>query len=200
MPKIHCICVAYERYEPLEILIRCFLIQTCPDWVLHIVYDGPAPQRIMDIIEPFTHGNRKDDRIHFYQSDERYQNYGHPNRRSMLQSIKCDTKDFILLSNDDNYYVPVFIEKMIEVAKPNTGIIYCNTVHSHMQYDINVSELKENFIDIGAFIVRSDVAKATGFNHDHFSADGRYAEECAGTCRARGLQITKIHKPYFIHN
>jgi hypothetical protein len=97
-------------------------------------------------------------------------------------------------------YVPVFVEKMLDVVKHNTGIVYCNTVHSHMQYDVHLSELKENFIDIGAFIVRADAAKKTGFNHDHFSADGRYAEECVGTCRAMGLQIIKIHKPYFIHN
>lgn len=198
--KVHCIAVAYERYEPLEILIRCFLIQTSPDWVLHVVYDGPAPQRILDIIEPFTHGHRKDDRIHFYQSEERYQNFGHPNRRSMLQSIQCDPNDFILLSNDDNYYVPLFVEKMTDVIKPHTGIVYCNTVHSHMQYDVHISELKENFIDIGAFIVRADVAKRTGFNHDHFSADGVYAEGCLSTCRGMGLQTIKIHKPYFIHN
>lgn len=197
---IQVIAVAYDRVEPLEILIRCFLIQTNPDWVLHIIYDGPAPEKILDIIEPFTHGHRKDNRIHFYQSEERYQAYGHPNRRSMLQSVQCDPHDFILLSNDDNYYVPVFIEKMIEAIKSNTGIVYCNTVHSHMQYDINVSELKENFIDIGAFIVRADVAKHTGFNHDHFSADGRYAEECYGTCVSKGLKAIKIHKPYFIHN
>ena len=198
--KINVIAVAYERYEPLEILIRCFLIQTCPDWTLSIVYDGEAPQGIMDIVEPFISGNRKDERIRFYCSEERYQKFGHPNRRSMLQSLKCDLNDFILLSNDDNYYIPVFIEKMIETVKFNTGIVYCDTVHSHMQYDINVSELKENFIDIGAFIVRADVAKITGFNHDHFSADGRYAEECYGTCVSKGLKAIKIHKPYFIHN
>jgi len=200
MPKIHCICVAYERYEPLEILIRCFLIQTCPDWTLHIIYDGEAPQRIMDIVEPFISGNRKDERIRFYCSEERYQNYGHPNRRSMLQSIKCDPNDFILMQNDDNYMIPRTIEFIQNVIKPNTGIVYWDTVHSHMDYYVHISELKENFIDMAAFAVRADVARRTGFNSDHFSADGRYAEECVGTCRSMGLQIIKIKKPLLIHN
>jgi hypothetical protein len=194
--KIHCIIVAYERYIPLEILIRCFVLQSSPEWVLHIVYDGPAPQGILDIVTPFL----SDSRIHFYQSPERYQKYGHPNRRTMLQTIECGSRDFILLSNDDNMYVPRFVEFVLKEVKFNTGLIYCDTVHSHMEYNLHISQLAENFIDIGAFVVRADVAKITGFNYDHFSADGKYAEECMQTCNRMSLKAVKINKPLFIHN
>jgi hypothetical protein len=194
--KLHVIIVAYERYIPLEIMIKCFQVQTSPDWVLHIVYDGPAPQGILDIINPVL----KDERIHFYESPERYQKYGHPNRKTMLETLKCDPKDFILLTNDDNFYVPRFVEFMLKEVKYNIGLVYCDTVHSHMEYRLHVSELKENFIDLGAFIVRADIAKMTGFNHDHFSADGVYAEECVRTCNLKRLKTVKINKPLFVHN
>ena len=117
----------------------------------------------------------------------------------MLQSIETTTGDYILLSNDDNYYVPRFVEFMLKNTTGN-GIIYCDTVHSHMEYGYHVSDLKENFIDIGAFIVREDIAKKTGFNYDHFSADGVYAEECYANCKRKGLKALKINKPLFIHN
>jgi hypothetical protein len=198
--KIEIIMVAYERYEELEIAIRCFRIQTNPNWVLHIVYDGKAPQGIINIVAPYLNGDRADSRIHFYESPERYQNYGHPNRRAMLQAIECNPNDFILMTNEDNYYVPRFVEFMLKAADPKTGIIYCNTVHSHFEYNLNSSELHENSIDMGAFMVRADAAKSTGFNHDHFSADGTYAEECVRTCQHRGLKMIKVHKPLFIHN
>ena len=58
-------------------------------------------------------GSREDSRIHFYESPERYQNYGHPNRRSMLKAIECNPSDFILMTNDDNYYVPRFVAYML---------------------------------------------------------------------------------------
>jgi hypothetical protein len=193
---LHVIMVAYERYVPLEIAIRSFLVQTDQRWVLHIIYDGPAPQGILDIVQPLM----KDARVKFYQTPVRNGKYGHPNRRAMLQEIVCDERDFILLTNDDNYYVPRFVELMLREAIVKIGLVYCNTVHSHWEYGVNNSELRENFIDIGAFIVRSDIAKATGFNHDHFSADGRYAEDCADTCRRKGLKTVKINKPLFIHN
>jgi hypothetical protein len=194
--KIQIIMVAYNRYTELEIAIRSFMVQSNPDWVLHIVYDGPAPQGILDIVTPLL----IKDKIIFYQSEERYQCYGHPNRRSMLQAVQCSPHDFILLGNDDNYYVPKFIEWMTKFIDNTVGLVYCDTVHSHMEYDLHRSELKENFIDIGSFIVRADVAKETGFNYDHFSADGRYAEECHATCKAKGLRVVKVQKPLFVHN
>lgn len=194
--KLQIICVAYERYIPLEILCKCFQVQTNPNWMLHIIYDGPVPEGIINLINPLL----KDERIHFYQSAERYQNYGHPNRRMMLKTLQCDFKDFILLTNDDNMYVPRFVEFMLGEVKWNTGLVYCNTVHSHMEYNLHISQLAENFIDIGAFIVRADVAKETGFQWDHFSADGKYAEECVTTCNKKRLKIVKVDKPLFIHN
>ena len=194
--KLHIICVAYERVIPLEILVRSFMVQTNPNWVLHVVYDGPTPPEILNIKVPF----KDDKRVRFYESEERYGCYGHPNRRSMLQTIETEKGDFVLLTNDDNYYVPVFVEYMLGIVKKKTGIVMCNTVHSHAGYDINFSELRENSIDIGAFIVREDIAKTTGFNHDHFSADGTYAEECHRNCLKFGSIAVKINKALFIHN
>jgi hypothetical protein len=108
--------------------------------------------------------------------------------------------DYILMSNDDNYYVPRFVEFMLNAVDQRAGIIYCDTVHSHCDYDYHHSELKENHIDMGAFMVRADVAKSVGFNHDHFSADGTYAEECMRRCNIKSLRAVKVKKPLFVHN
>lgn len=198
--KIHVIVVAYERYEPLEILIRSFLVQTNPNWILYVIYDGPVPQKILDIIGVFIDGSRKDERIHFYKSEQRYQKYGHPNRRMMLQEIKTDLDDFILMTNDDNYYICRFVEFFLGVIKPDTGIVYCDTLHSLTDYDVHNSTLGQGGIDMGAFIVRSDVAKQTGFNHDDVQADGFYAGECLKTCERENLKAIKINKALFVHN
>ena len=194
--KLQVIAVAYERYIPLEILCKCFQIQTNPNWMLHIIYDGPVPEGIINIVNPLL----KDERIHFYQSAERYQNYGHPNRRMMLQTLQCEMKDFILMQNDDNYMIPRSVEFILNEIKWNTGLVYWNTIHSHMDYNVHISELKENFIDMAAFAVRVDIAKSVGFNYDHFSADGVYAEQCAKECEKKRLKIVKINKCLLVHN
>lgn len=201
MKKLHVIVATYEQYEYLEILIKCFIIQTNPNWVLHVVYDGPVPRGVWDIINPFLiKGKRYDERVHFYETPERLQQYGHPNRKAFLQSIKTDPDDFILITNGDNYYVPIFVEEFLAQCTTNTGFVFCDTLHSYMRYAVLKTILAENHIDLGSFIVRADVAKTVGFNHMHLSADGRYAVECANYCRAKKLRVVQIGKPLFVHN
>lgn len=194
MKKINIICVAYERPVRMRILIDCILTQTNPNWQLYIVYDGKAPRKIRKIMELYA-----DDRILMVESEIRNQNYGHPNRKWMLDRLPSNT-DFVLMTNDDNYYVPKFVEYMLNECAPDVGMVYCDTVHSHASYDINYSELRENHIDMGAFIVRQDVAKEAGFNYICFNADGKYAVECAETCKKKGLKIVHINKAIFVHN
>ena len=192
---IHCICVAYERPLRLEILIRSFIVQTSSRWMLHIVYDGPVPEKITDIVQPLM----SDGRIRFYQSEERNQKYGHPNRRMMLQKIETKKGDFILMTNDDNYYVPKFVEYFLKSIKPNVGMIYCNTLRN-FEYEVHNSVIGSGGIDMGAFIVREDIAKKTGFNYDTVCADGIYAHQCNEACKKEKLIAVKIEKPLFIHN
>jgi hypothetical protein len=193
--KIQVIAVAYERVIPLRILIDCFLVQTDPRWNLSIIYDGLAPVEIQEVI-----GLTEDPRIHFYCTERRYGNFGHPNRRQMLSKLAAEKDDYILMTNDDNYYVPKYVELMLNACSRSIGIVSCNTVHSHFGYDVHYSRLFEGGIDMGAFIVKFPIAKMVGFNHDHFSADGLYAQECATMARTEGLDIIHITKPLFVHN
>lgn len=189
------ICTAYERPTALRVLIESFLLQTNPNWVLYIIYDGTPPKEIFDVISSY-----EDKRIIFEHTPKRNGNYGHPNRDIMLQQIGGSNTDFVLITNDDNYYVPKFIEYMFNMIDNNTGIVYCDTVHSLLNYTLHKSVLRERGIDMGAFIVRFDIAKLVGFKSIHESADGAYAAECKRYCDNRGMLSKYIPKPLFVHN
>jgi hypothetical protein len=193
---LHIIAVAYQRPIQLRILCDCFIVQTDPRWVLYIMYDGPPPEDIKQVMDLYN----SEKRIHFMCSSHRNGNYGHPNRRKALAKLSGFPDDFVLLTNDDNYYVPVFVEYMMQQATRTVGMVICNTVHSHFQYKVHESKPIENSIDMGAFWVRLPIAKAVGFNWDDFSADGKYAEECANACRCNGLEVVHVYKPLFVHN
>ena len=192
--KLQVLCVAYNRPIELMELCICFLRQTNPNWELTIMYDGVVPKQISDIMGLFG-----DERIHFMHSPTRNGNYGHPNRKTMLEGLQCDSNDFVLMTNDDNVYVPIFVDVMLG-ATESAGVVMCNTLHSYTKYLPHISELRECGIDMGAFIVRADVAKSVGFNHIHFSADGKYAEECGLYCKEKGLGIKHVQHLLFIHN
>jgi GT2 family glycosyltransferase len=193
MGIIKVIAVAYQRPVPLQTLCNSFIVQTSPDWELVIVHDGPAPDDVRV-------GVPKHEKILFLESNERNGFYGHPNRRKMLQDIPAGADDYILITNDDNYYVPTYVKFMLSSAVGKPGLIYCDTVHSYFGHDVLKSRLKKDFIDMGAFIVRADVAKAVGFNSDDYAADGIYCEECVSYCQAHGLGTVYLPKPLFVHN
>lgn len=213
--KINIICVAYQRPVRLRGLIDSFIVQTDQNWSLQICHDGPATDEIWKVLDLYKishkNGISHDGKIEFWETPKRNGLYGHPNRRTMLENLKGDKNDYVLITNDDNYYVPRYVEFMLKMAAPNVGIIYCDTDHSHAEYDTDFimcrrPELLEHHIDMGAFIVKLDLAKEVGFNYthckakDYFSADGVYAEECNAKRIEKGLRSTYIRKLLFVHN
>ena len=193
MDTLKILVVAYQRVLPLQIMIDCFRVQTDPRWEMHIIHDGPAPEEVKNIIPD-------DPRINFYETKQRMKNWGHPNRRYLLNNVPAKIDDFILITNDDNYYVPTYVQYMRAAANTGVGIVYNDCLHNYYSYDVLKSKMQTNHIDMGSFIVRQDVAKSVGFTSDAFHADGIYAEACAGYCNTHSLSIKYIPKSLFIHN
>jgi hypothetical protein len=193
---LHIICTVCNRATNLNLLIGSFILQTNSNWQLYIINDGPPIPDINIVV-----GSYQDSRIHFMSTPKKNGHWGHPNRQIMLKQIPLNHRDFVLITNDDNYYVPLFVEYfMKECRKNGMGFVYCNTLHSFLDYDVLISEVREGAIDMGSFAVRLDVAKKVGFNHIHISADGAYANQCATYCKAKKLKTFHINKAIFIHN
>lgn len=189
------IAVTFGHTTELEVFIGSLLLQTNPDWQLYLVHDGPVPIEVCKIMARYS-----DPRITFWHSEERNGKYGHPNRRKALEALEGDPDDFVLMTNGDNYLSPAFVKQMLDAAKPGVGIVTCDCVHSHLDWGYHRSQLFEGGLDMSAFIVRYDVAKAVGFRHDHFSADGAYAVDCGAECARRGLSVAHIARALFVHN
>lgn len=194
--KLHIIVLAFNRVMPLRMLIDCFILQSYPYWNMTIVHDGAAPGGVKNIITGYT-----DPRISFIETEKINGHYGFPNRQMMVERSDPKQGEFLLFSADDSYYVPHFIEFMMDEAKDDVGMVYCDMVHSHIRYSLLPGELKVNHIDMGAFITDIQVAKEVGFQHiNEFAADGMFAEECAAKCHEWGLRTVHVPKPLFIHN
>lgn len=187
---------AYDR--PICLRMGCdgFLLQTDPHWILHVVYDGPAPKAIKDVMALY----KDEPRILFRETPVKLNDFGHPNRKMMLETLEYEPDDYVLITNEDNYYVPTFVEQFLSKCDTNVGFVFCFTLHSYLQYGVLQTRIEENYIDMGSFIVKFAVAKEVGFNHVHLSADGTYAVECATECKKKGMLLRYIAKSLFIHN
>jgi glycosyltransferase involved in cell wall biosynthesis len=199
--EITIICVAYKRYKTIHVLINSILCQTLDNWKLLVIHDGPD-EKMKSILERYADENEN---IEFMFTETRYNDYGHTLRDMGIQM--ADT-EFLMLTNDDNYYMPVFLEYMFNSIRANNlDFVLCDMIHSHnnpgvyiqQPYNLFKSFPKLNYIDIGNFIVKTSIAKDVGFKDRSFGADGIFVEQIRMRYGER-LRIGKVTNILFVHN
>ena len=199
------VCVAYKRHTQIPVLIHSILCQSLHNWKLHIIHDG-YDQEMDDLLRPYQ---EKYPEISCEFTPLRHNDYGHSLREIGIK--KADT-EYLMITNDDNYYVPEFLKLMFrEITTNQLDILLCDMVHSHLktgeglnsydpdQYGFLSTFPKKFRVDIGCFIVRTELAKKVGFRDKSFIGDGTFVEdiiEAAGD----SIKIGKLNKVLFVHN
>ena len=189
----------------IKVLIHSFLCQSLQNWKLHIIHDGF--DALMDeTLRPFSESHPE---ITYQFTESRHNDFGHSLRD---MGIKVVDTEYLLITNDDNYYVPEFLKLMFnEIAMNKLDMVLCDMVHSN----INVSDgkmyyLKDQYtyfrtypqkflIDIGCFIVRTSLAKEVGFRDKSFTGDGTFVEDIMSRF-GQSIRVGKLEKVLFVHN
>lgn len=201
-PLIEVICVAYKRYGPLKVLVQSFLNQTAPNWKLTVIHDG-ADAEFSRIMAAFA--AEAPDKIAYRATEERYNDYGHTLRDMGLKGAQSD---YVLITNDDNYYIPKFIEIVSEaIQKSGADAVHFDMIHSHNKpggrpqpsYCLFETEYKRQAIDMGAAVVRTELAKAAGFRDKTHDGDATYFEDVA-KAKGKGFKTFKVPRVLFVHN
>lgn len=188
--KVTFICTIYNTYPQI---ISSLILQTHQNWELILIHDGPNDNNLKSIIPD-------DHRIKYIETEERKGNYGHHLRQWALKQF--DLGDFTVIGNSDNYYVPVFTEYMLRGFKNNHTAVatYCTeTVHSYKAWQVLPAKLEKGFLDCGAVMIKSDIAKEVGWNNieDH-SADWLYFQDIAAKYSWRNF--IPVKGALFVHN
>ena len=199
--EITIVCVSYKRYELVPILIHCILAQTLQNFKLLMLHDGPDEK--MEVI--FSDYKNKNPEVFDYKfSLERYNDFGHTLRDI---GIKMTDSEYILITNDDNYYCPDFLEIMFDaINKTDASIVMCDMVHGHnnpggrgqLRHTFFETFPKINSVDMGCFITKTKFAKQVGFRDKTFAGDATYFEDLINV--GGGAKFAKVHQILFYHN
>lgn len=195
MSDITIIVSTHKRLPALGVLIGSFLCQTHQDWHMVIIHDGPDDDFLV-----FSERYQGGGRFRWIQTAERYGNWGHELRSIGLNHVGTP---WLMWTNDDNYYVPTFLERMLEAAgEHDLDMAICNMLHdSHggqeNYYHVLDAQLERGKIDIGCFIVRAEMAKQVGFNGRDYAADWQFVSELLETCNPR---VGKVSEVLCVHN
>jgi hypothetical protein len=178
-----------QRVDALFACVYSILSQSYQNFEIYIHHDGPLNDNTL--ADKFR---KIDDRIIFLDNLEHKGHWGffHRHNVSMIEPHA----DWVLYTNEDNYYVPIFLEKMIwEAKKHNTKMVYCDTLHSHFHYNVLDTMVSVGRIDMGSFISHMDLIKSTPWVDFHSGSDGVYAEKIG----AKTTPI-KCQGILFVHN
>jgi hypothetical protein len=173
-PKVIIICPVYGDVYPQ--IISSLICQTYKNWELHLVHDGKATEGFKAFKDLYT-----DKRIFLYEEPEHSGNYGHSIRAKYLRALSYRS-EYVIISNIDNYYMPVFLEKAIESmqANPRAVATYCSQiVHNYTGFKVMNCRLARGYIDAGNVMLKFEEAASVGWNSTDHSADWFFFEDIA---------------------
>ena len=193
-PKFSIIIVAYKRYNELKCLLYSLLSQSFQDFEIIIIHDG------FDKYHKLLFNNfENDNRIKYIQTNIRYNDWG-----MSLRNIGLDIAngDWIINTNDDNYYTPNWLKEINNNIHDSINFIYYDAVLSHnnllnhnkKDYGLLIPQIKHSHIDMGQFVVKSDIIKKYKFE-SIAPADGVLIENMK-----HELIPAYIDKVLFVHN
>jgi hypothetical protein len=158
--------------------------QRYENWELLFVTDGPnaAAREVVD--------GAADPRVRLVETETPFGRWGHPHRQ---RGIDACTGELIGLSNDDNYYVPGYLEQMVNaLEKEGADLALCAMLHSYWGWrPIPAGH------DLGSWIARRELVRRTPWQGDDFLYDARYIEMLK---RGAAGRTAVVDRPLFIHN
>lgn len=176
------------KYSPDRLLAFMLSMQRqrWTNWQCVAVTDGPNPAvvsmaKMLD--EP---------RLTVIETPERKGRWGHPWRQV---GIDACTGDYIGLQNDDNYLTPGFLEQaMMALEASHADLCLINMLHNYFSYRACVVEVGS--ADVGSWIAKAELVKATPWTGDDFVSDNDYVRALAN----KASQITNVQNFLFVHN
>ena len=178
--KVVFICPAYNTYPQI---ISSLINQTHKNWELFLLHDGPnetGMKGLVDYAVSVPTGLVNDPRIHYQETPKRTGNWGHHLRQWALKNLNdlCPDADYVVITNADNYHVPVYTEYLLKAFETHPAIVaaYCSDmVHSYKAWQIIPCRLQLGYIDCACVMVKKEVACEIGWRDiESHSSDWTY--------------------------
>lgn len=170
--KIEFIIPAYKKPHHLMTIISSIFAQSSDDWFIHVVFDGPQDGVNDKVVDYY----KDSDKIKFTTLPKRMNDWGHTPRNYGLENAK---EEWVLMTGDDNYYAPKFVELMLNAVEPDVHFIHCDMIHNWVNNDYFYIKTVPAVgkIDIGNFITRTHLSKQMKLNVENKVADGIFVED-----------------------
>lgn len=164
----------------------CMERQRYENWETIFVSDGPIFQNSDFAI---LRGLQEHGRYQFIETPEKKGLWGHPYRQL---GIDMAAGEYVGLSNDDNYYVPGYLEQMIgELQSENADLVFCMAIHRYCGWNVT-----KPGNDLGCWIAKRELVQQCPWPGNHFTADQDHMRSLI----EKSNKTIVLKKPLFIKN
>ena len=120
--KIEFIIPTWDRPNNLMVILASLVAQTNSNWTAHVIIDGITDdyRKVKDLYQD-------EERIRFSHITGPNKDWGHKARNYGLDNAK---EEWIVMTGDDNYYVPTFVQEMLDATVDKPKMVMCNMVHN----------------------------------------------------------------------
>ena len=195
--RIEFVIPTYERTDHLMTILSSLVSQTNPNWTAHVVIDKPFGEDVIEKLAKIAIYYENEGRIKFTLLDTHYGDWGHTPRNYGLS--KCN-QEWVVMTGEDNYYVPVFVEEMLKVVDDDTHFVFCDFVINGID-DVYLpvpSKVELGKIDIGSFMTRTLNSKKMELDVTKPDSDFDFVQEYL--YRFHEGKIKKVEKILYVHN
>jgi GT2 family glycosyltransferase len=195
--RIEFVIPTYERTDHLMTILSSLVAQTNPNWTAHVVIDKPFGEDVLEKLAKIAIYYENEGRIKFTLLDKHYGDWGHTPRNYGLKS--CN-QEWIVMTGEDNYYVPVFVDEMLKVTDDDTHFVFCDFVinGTDNEYLPVPSKIELGRIDIGCYMTRTFNSKKMELDVTRPDSDFSFVEEYL--YRFHEGKIKKVEKILYVHN
>jgi hypothetical protein len=172
------------KYAPdrLQLFLLSMRRQRYENWEVVAVTDGPNPPAARLVAE------MQDPRVRLIETEKPLGCWGHPYRQLGLDACRGE---YIGMSNDDNYYVPGYLEQMLD-ALEHADLAVCPMLHNYHAWARATAGG-----DLGCWIARASLVRQVPWPGNYFSADEDYFQALKALARDRVVTLDRV---LFVHN
>ena len=192
--NIEFIIPTYNSPDKLMLILQSLVVQTDSNWKAHVVIDGITND--YKKVKDFYQDN---DKVRFSHIEGPNNDWGHTARNYGLDEA---TGLYVVMTGDDNYYVPTFVQEMLDATEFTAKMVMCNMVHDLMNggYQLIDTSIRLSYIDIGNVIYKTDAIGDLRLDKTDYNADYTFASEFVGRSIKNINDIQKVSKILYVHN
>ena len=143
-----------------------------------------------------------DNRIRFSIIDGPNKDFGNTPR--MYGKEVC-SEDWMIMTGDDNYYLPIVVEEILSVADSNTNFVYWDTLLNFANLEwkyrgVLYTKPEPEMIDVGSFATRPSLARQIKYDTTTHTGDGEFARDYVNMFCLEPNSYKKIDKILYLHN